>query len=196
VLMTVRYTAKDDAGYRQRVIARLETGVQGRAFYGMAQSFPDSWYHFHNPRFLANPADYDDAQGRPRPYALRAALGRGSFPPNEDAIAITRVTLSAAQPVAFDIPVTLSFLPDGASTAISADGVIRRGTLVFPSEFRARAPYGAWTIAVRTDPLVAQRPDLQDGPDPVPAQKRIKTDWLQNLLLVVDYTAQVSYPRQ
>ena len=49
---------------------------------------------------------------------------------------------------------------------------------------------------MRTDPLVAQRPDLQDGPDPVPAQKRIKTDWLQNLLLVVDYTAQVSYPRQ
>ncbi|MEZ5934533.1 MAG: neuraminidase-like domain-containing protein [Alphaproteobacteria bacterium] len=49
VLVTIEYTALPSAAYRQQVVARLGTKRRVDRVLSLRDSFPDQWYHLHNP---------------------------------------------------------------------------------------------------------------------------------------------------
>jgi hypothetical protein len=195
VLMTIRYTAKEDYGYRQRVVAELETELRSMASFSARQTFADAWFHLHNPIFRQNPADYGYGEGKVRPpYTMRVELGRHHFPANEEGIALRRLLLVSAQEQVGAIPVHVEFLPVGAVAPLAIDGEIVNGTLAL-GIFVNRPPFGFWTVRLRNEAPHADYPEFFAGSTVVLGQTRLNLDGLRDLALLVDYSARVSYPR-
>jgi hypothetical protein len=120
VLFTIRYTALDDPDYRRKALKQLGADTQGRlpiqgmTSLSMRTSFPDTWYHLHNPIFLADPAQYGFEPGKtPLPYVAEFEVAANDFPPNEDVQRSARLTLALSQERFVKAPLEIEFQPDG-----------------------------------------------------------------------------------
>ncbi len=194
VLMTIRYTARADAGHRVNVVARLEQETGGNVFFGMKNTFPDAWFHFQNPRFIHNPANYGYGPDElPPPYTLRFELDGSYLPPNEEDVEIigTRLLLDPAD--SFPVPVDVDFRPTGRAVAIPADGLQTDGNPLSIPHFNGQSPIGEWTIRVRNEAAAADFPELFAGSDVVDGQNRLDVTRLANVIIVIDYKARVRY---
>lgn len=196
VLMTIRYTAKEDFGYRQRIVAELESGFTAMASFAARQTFPDAWFHLHNPVFRQNAADYGFGPGQVRPpYTFRVEIGRGHFPPNELDVTLRRILVVTAQDRPGRIPVRVEFRPaGGAATLVANDQEIVDGALSL-GVFSGRPPFGTWTVQLRSDASAAAYPEFFAGSGQELGQTRLDLAGLRELLLVMEYGAHVRYPR-
>jgi hypothetical protein len=88
VQLVVQYTALEDSAKRpvHPLTARGAVSLSARL------SFPDPYYHFHNPDFFA--ATYGTGAGQtPEPYRLRFTVDERRFPPNQRGRRLTGVVL-------------------------------------------------------------------------------------------------------
>jgi hypothetical protein len=204
VVMKIQYTALEDWGYKKKVLERLGADNQGRVtieaqtYFSARNSFPDTWYHFRNPVFLANSGDYGyESSQTPPPYSLRMELSQSNFPPNQEQHRLKRVLLAATAAVP-KVPVEISFTPAGGNTAYSVQGKLEEsrltlvGTQTFP--IQSLSPFGAWMVRVRNEADPAEYPDTFNGASTLYNQRKLNLDWLEDLLLVFEYEAKTRYP--
>jgi hypothetical protein len=204
VFMTIRYTALEDGGYRDRVLKQLgadstgKVAVDGQIFFSARNQFPDQWYHFQNPRFLADPTKYGYGASQVQPpYSILLDLTAADFLPNEDNQKMRRLTIAAGK-VPGKIPVELQFTPPGAAAPYSVDGDLDQGRLdvtrTAPFPLDTLSPFGRWTLRIRNEEKAATYPALFAGAAIVDGQQELDLAWLTDLLLVVNYTAESRYP--
>jgi hypothetical protein len=203
IWMTIRYTAKHDPDYRNMVIDRMESTFQGRVFYGVRESFADAWYEFHNPRFFGGDSAYTD-RGQPLPYSLAFTLDRTFFPPNEEQIKLTKVTVASQQgePFTFTVPISITFTPEMALAPIRTGGKLEDAQWSSNAIFADKSPFGGWTIIVDVAACDSnQKAQFEEfcghtEVDSQTGQRMMKdTTWLENLLLIFDYSAKLRYAR-
>lgn len=168
VLLTIRYTALDDWGYRQKVLDAWGADqdgwvtIEGRTFFSARNRFPDQWYQFQNPAVLADPGSVTNQT--PRPYSLRMDLTAADFPPHElidfpphetHQPGMTRLIVAAGGTPPGKVPVEISFTPAGASTTHTASAELEEGRVILASSqalpLDTLKPFGAWTIRVRNE---------------------------------------------
>ncbi len=153
VLFTIEYTALSGLDYRQQVIQQLDRSVSADRLYSFRTQFPDQWYDLHNP---------DQAATR---MVSIFSTTREDFPPNLENLAIQQVAvyfLLADGETAEGLQATLSFIPQGSSTAVSGqatatpEGVIstRLGNASSLTSMIGRTPFGKWQLTFLDKPEV------------------------------------------
>jgi hypothetical protein len=171
VILKVRYTALEDATYRQQVLAAMGQDEAGyvptemRRAFSVRQSFPDEWYALKNsapgsaivPRFIA--ADYlpNESERRIRAVTVLVSWSAGRAP---------------TVPLLLD----LEFTPDGSSAARSTLSVPVDPGFVSTQDFNGRSPYGQLSLK------------------PVTAQASL-IDAIEDILIVIDYRAKAHYAK-
>lgn len=108
VLLTIRYTALDDPGYRSKVLKQLQSTdgqihVQGISSVSLRTSFPDAWYHLYNPEPVVD---------RKATNLIEFELHHADFPPNEEVQAMLRLNLAFEQQHFVAVPIELEFWPE------------------------------------------------------------------------------------
>jgi hypothetical protein len=191
VQMAVRYTAREDWGYRQRVIGALQTGYTSLIAASVRNLFPDSWYDFHNPRF-ADAYGFDGLLLLP-PYTASWELRQDRFPPSERRRKIKRVIVACdLESPAMRVPMYVVFKP-ASGVDVRADNkelVDGRASLL---EFAGKEPYGRWYVVVNTSASEAAYPELFAGASAVGANKKIRTDPFRDFLLIIEYSAELRF---
>ena len=155
VLVTIEYTALQNATYREQVIRQMDRVVKQDRAFSLRNDFPDAFYA------LNNPSDVDS------PIEAAFETRRADFPPNLANLAIDELLLYFARrrDATYDesrsktldaIPVThLLFTPPGSTTALGGfatankDGIVstRRANGSHWEEI-AGEPIGAWDLAL------------------------------------------------
>jgi hypothetical protein len=212
VSMTVRYTALESQDYRDKVLRQIgvekvepvtmrryiEANRDSKAFCSLRNRFPDAWYHFHNPVFLPAPAAYGYGPGQNLPpYGLGFKLKPSQFPPNETNHTITSIVIAAGGPLPGKIPVEIIFKEEGASVSHTVQmDLDQNGLTLDAANFPVGTltPFGDWSIRVRNEATGSTYNALFSGATTVHAQKKITTNWLTDLLFVVQYKAVTEYP--
>jgi hypothetical protein len=190
VLITIRYTAKDDWGYRQKVITALQESYMNTAAASSRYLFPSSWYEFHNPRFYPAYA-LDGSQPLP-PYTVVLELTRDRFPPSERNHSIRQVVISFDMTNKYRVPINVYFQPDGGAQVDAVNKEIVNGRVSL-HEFDNREPYGKWIISINTSADVTIYPEVFDGMVMVGTSRKINTENYNEILLVVEYNAELLF---
>jgi hypothetical protein len=199
VLITIDYTALFDRDLKERVIERLGDGTGGMLPLTVRNSFPDAWYHFHNPVF--EPEDTQVPESRP--YTLVLRTSRPMFPPNESDQRLESAALSfALRDGGSRVPVRVRFTSD-----IGEELDIRRSTgpggyLSLEDGFQGLLPFGTWLIELERD----RAPEslwARDG-DGAPIMENISrspdervvldTDQLIDVTFALSYSARLTWP--
>jgi hypothetical protein len=205
VLLTISYTALEDRTYREQVLDSLGADANGRvpvetqSFLSARYGYPDDWYHFKNPVFVAGGAyGWGAADPRP-PYAWRFRLGRDDLPSNEEGHALRRVLLAVEGKAPGRVPFEVTFEPDGggAARSVQADIVDGRARLEAGTGFAiaGQTPFGTWTVRLRNEAGGAAYAPLRAGSTMIEGQRSLALDWLADLFLLFQYEATVQYPR-
>ncbi len=219
VLFTVRYTALEDATYREKVLKQMGMTANRKLAAGGAVSFPlrtalpDEWFDLYHPQFVQDPDDYGFGPSKVKPpYLMQFELRPGDFPPNELDHALTRLNVAFRQSRTVPVPLEIWFNPAGKTDeyALEADYTWdpadpNSGPVSIAAFARHRPDSQAtWQMVVTTMGQLAPfgtwrlrlrnedaDPDLLDGQEH--SQNKLKLDWLEDLLFVVAYDASVEY---
>ena len=200
VLLTLRYTALDDWGFRQQILSSLgadtagTVSVDGQSFFSAAIDFPDEWYAFHNP--VADPPS--DGSSAATPYTLRFTVGAGDFLPNETDHLLRRVLVATAGTAPKRVPVEVTFAPADGDAPLTATADLEEGRLTLADSpafhIDVTPPYGTWTVRLRTDATGAAYDAFYAGSSTANGQRRLKLDWLTDVFLLLQYRAKSHYP--
>lgn len=191
IIMTVRYTAREDWGYRQKVIATLQDGFSNTVAVSAKNAFPDSWYDFNNPQF-GGPYGFNGAAPLP-PYCIRFGLDRNLFPPNERNHRIKQVVVAAALEREMRIPISVVF-QSSSGVQINADNKdIVKERVSLKTEFSGKEPYGNWFVVVNTKVDETLYPELFEGASTVNSDRKIQTDPFRDMLLIIEYSAELRF---
>jgi hypothetical protein len=154
VLVTIEYTALESSSLRARVVRALRNTVRLERAYSLRQDFADAWYDLHNP----------DQSATPMQVALDIA--REDFPPNLDRLAIEQliVHVGVDRGAPFDLPITLSFEPEGSTarflgTATAVDGTVstRRANGSSWTPMLGASPVGSFVLSLPDSPALRSR---------------------------------------
>lgn len=128
VLFTVRYTALEDAAYRDKALKRMgmtadrTLRVDGATSFPLRASAPDEWFDLHHPQFVAVVGDYGFGPGKVKPpYLMQFDLRPGDFPPNEVDHGMRRLNIAFRQRRPVPVPVEIWFNPVGTTEEYTAD---------------------------------------------------------------------------
>lgn len=218
VLFTIRYTALEDWGYRQKVLKRMGIDKEGRVTierampFSFRNFFPDQWYHLSNPVFLADPSQYGFNTGQVNPpYEVQFELKCKDFPPNESIDSMIRLNLVFSQERFVKVPVELKFCPDGTTDEYSVqvdfnwDISQNKGDPISLISFThlngnpiitllsTLKPFGRWRLKIRTEVDQGVYSELFKGSAIVGKQIKLDLSWLKDVLLVITYQAKVEY---
>jgi len=176
VLLAIEYTALNSFDYQQQVIQELDTSVSADQAFSFRNQFADQWYDLHNPELL------NEAQQMQVSFTTIAQ----DFPPNleKDSLKIQHVVLffARADGSTFEIPVDVLRFTESGSTgsvggsAASIDGIIstRRGNASSWMPIIGKLPFGTWQLTL---------------PNTETIRDRFKNDEVQDILLVITYSA-------
>jgi len=219
VSMTIHYTAFESSDYRMKLLTEMgtektdpvtqrqyvETEVASQTFFSMHQRFPDQWYHFHNPVFLADQTLYGFGAGQTTPpYALRLELKPGHFAPNEENHTIRRAVIAVFGDLPGRVPLEISFRLEGSTTEHVIEGDLDQGKFRidettqtmngtnFP--INSLSPLGEWKIRIRTDATGSAYSGFFAGATTVNGQRKVDLSWIKDLSLVIQYQATTQYP--
>ncbi|MEW5926789.1 MAG: neuraminidase-like domain-containing protein [Gemmatimonadota bacterium] len=219
VLLTVSYTALDDSTYRDRVVQRLGSAVEGINAFSIRTAFADAWYHLHNPVFApaGGGGGCGPAEGAELPpYTMELEVRERDFAPNEEIQGMKRINLALRQEHYVKVPVEVEFSPAGdpacyrvradaawdpedpASAPLSLAAFTHRREgdgewTAVSTQLSTLRPAGRWRIRLRNEVDPAQYPGLFSDLPPVEGQRRLELGWLEDALFVLTYSATVEY---
>jgi len=184
VLMKIRYTAREDWGYKQKVIAKLREEYSNTVAASAKSNYPDTWYDFHNPRY----------SGGLTPYSLVMDISSNQFPSNERNLKIRNVMIAGIMDQVIPVPINLIFKPE-SGVQIRADNKVLAGETgsVKLTEFTNKAPYGQWTVEFDTTADDTVYTDFFSGSTVLNGNLVIDTERYKDLLLIIEYGAELAF---
>ncbi|GAX61563.1 superfamily I DNA and RNA helicases and helicase subunit [Candidatus Scalindua japonica] len=219
VVMTINYTSLEHPQYREQTLRAMgeiktevatqrqysEVEIESQSFFSVHNRFPDDWYHFHNPVFLADQSQYGFAPGNTiPPYHMKLELLPVLLPPNEKDHKLQRVIIASRGEQPGKLPLEISFKPRGTNTTYKVKADLDSGLLRinkntqtvsgtnFPID--SKTPFGTWQIRIRTEENSSTYNAAFAGATTVENQKKITLRWLKDLMLVIQYSAKTEYP--
>jgi len=185
VRLRLRYTARHDAGYRDKVVARLRKEYSNTLAASARASYPDSWYDFHNPRFGSGTA----------PYTIVMPILAERFPPNERAMKAKRIIVAAAMSPNIEVPVNVRFEPADGSAPVVANGEKLVDGMVTLNHFLNKTPFGTWVVEFDTaaDPNLFTEFFGANPPTQLDGNTVIDTSRYHDVLLVIEYGAELRF---
>jgi hypothetical protein len=133
VLLTIEYTALDDADYREQVIRSLDRSFSGDRTFSVRDDFPDAWFELNNP----------DTVDPPRRMRVTLPITRTDLPPHITGITVAHLTLFVVRADEFTGELTVPALirtVNGQSTRAASTQTVN-------GIVSTRRPGGAaWTV--------------------------------------------------
>jgi hypothetical protein len=175
VLVTIEYTALENADLRRQVIQRLDRGFSADRPFSFRHQFADQWYDFHHPDLVAAPR---------QPMVVEFTTRRADFPPNLEDLKIQHVTFYFARKEGATAEIQIArvvFVEQGqpavagGGAAATIDGIVstRRNNAGNWSAMIGKSPFGRWELAL---------PDTQEMKD------RFKNEEIEDILFVITYS--------
>jgi hypothetical protein len=184
VLMKIRYTAREDWGYKQKVIASLREHYSNTVAASAKSNYPDTWYDFHNPRFSGGPA----------PYSFVMDILSNQFPANERNLLIKNVMIFGIMEQVIPVPVNVIFQRENGAQISANNKVLASDSGgVKLTEFVGRAPYGRWIVEFDTSADETVYTDFFQGSSLVNGNIVIDTERYKDLLLIIEYDAELQF---
>ena len=199
VILTIDYTALSNFDYKKIVIEDLGTDVGGMLPLTVENSFPDAWYHFHNPIF--QPPNVTNEF--PEPYTLVFKITREMFPPNEEQHSLDTVSmLFSLTDLVIRLWIKIKYTSDKGQVVELTRQTGADGYLSFESDFNRKSPFGTWEIGIDRDrapeSLWAKNDDgsprTEQITDPNQSRHLLDTEKIKDLILSLSYSATLEWP--
>ncbi|MFX1294958.1 MAG: beta/gamma crystallin-related protein [Promethearchaeota archaeon] len=193
VILTIDYTALSDPDYKRQIIEQLTSRVELMMPISARTSFPDAWYHFHNPIFTI-PGNHLE------PYTLVFNITRAMFPPNEEDHRLESVKLKFnLGDLNARIPFNIKYTSEDGKVGEISKSTGIDGTLSIGNLLKRFSPFGQWEIKIDRDcapeSLWARDDEgnslMVDQDTEIPI---LNTEKITNLIIGLSYEANLEWP--
>jgi len=217
ILFTIRYTALDDWGYKNKVLEKYKWDEEGyittssNRYFSIRNEFPDQWYYFQNPIEGINEDStfFDPINSRPdslenielplKWFSMILDIGKFDFVPNEEDLKINKITVAVKltdklKYEDYRIPFIIQFYPNKGYKS-GADTLDIDHSFEVSNIFYGKKPYGKWVIKLDTTRLDIPNTEIFT---PIISETNgtiQDVSWLEDILLVIEYKAKAHYSR-
>lgn len=201
VILTIDYTALSDFDYKKTVIEALGTDVSGMLPLTVHNSFPDAWYHFHNPIFQPP----GTPNSLPEPYTLVFKVSREMFPPNEEDHSLETISMFfSLTDLDIRLPITIKYTSDKGQVVELTRQTGTDGYLSLESDFNRKSPFGTWEIGINRDRTPVSlwsknddgSPRTEQITDPNQSRHLLDTEKIKGVFLSLTYSATLDWPSE
>ena len=150
MMLTIEYTALDNAEYREQVIRSLDRRFSGDRSFSIRNDFPDVWYDLNNPDKVEDPA-----------RRMRAVLSvtATDLPPHIADLTVAHLTLFAVRDDALVNELTVTALRHTGAAGTIETGEVRTVGGIVTTRRSSGAP---WQVFAGDDPAGSWEIQLED----------------------------------
>jgi hypothetical protein len=191
-ILTIDYTALSDPDYKRRIIDQLTSHVELMVPISVRNSFPDAWYHFHNPIFT-------NSGNHLEPYTLIFNITRAMFPPNEEDHRLESVSLKFnLSDLKVRIPFHIKYTSEEGKMAEILKSTGTDGTVSLGNLLKRFSPFGQWEIKIDRDRASESLWARDDEGNPLMVDQDaesplLNTEKITNLIIGLSYEANLEW---